>query len=1127
MKALASLQLAVVLLATCIGVLAWATLLEKWYGATAAHFAVYDTGWFAVLNGLLAVNVLCAMLIRLPWRWRQVGFVVTHGGILVLLVGCWVSWQFGVEGQLPVYEGHWAHRAYQDSYHFELRVDSENEVTCVPFVSGPFDWERYAELGWFPWRLAYRSEGTIYDEDGITLEVLDYMTEPQPAARVRLTVDGKAEEFDIPALSEDPEPKRTSVVTGKNRRVAVVLRQDEIDLGFQVRLRQFQRKLDPGASMPSHYSSLVDLLDRNEPPQTLKKDVQITLNAPVDFADPVSGRTYRLFQASFGGPWLPGEAEFEQLVGRDRSRDHVYLSRLSVNYDPGRWLKYAGSFLIVIGILLVYRLRLLLPRSVTSTSVVLLCVLAAGGGCAADDSGMDWGAWRRMPAFGDGRVVPVDTFAVDSAEAICGRANPTLQVAGAAPRTYSAAELLFSWLAEPERWEKTAFLVADDPQLREEILGLPLYDEDGRRLRFASPADVEGCEGLERRWAELEQRSDREGKEFRLVGVEKKIKALIDAYSKYRMLTYNPTASNAPQRFYARVRSSGIAWRTLAGSLQGGARVERDPKVRKLMVRAGESLQKLIAVVHGESFSREKVQEPIASFRRATEELAAHLADSKDRTLVGLAIDLSQQTLEMQLALWDSGETLRLVPALNPGALEQNRDPSDDASPWLSFSAMIDGSDDLMRAYPQPELKAVRKAWDQLRAAYGVRDASADKRAAFSQAMNRFLDAVRTLAESIEPLRSQQLCQEMDSNVIDTTAYPPLGSGEAEIFYNRLDPFFWAWVVSLAATLCLLLAVGRIQRSMFWLGTIVLVVAQVFTATGLLLRGYITELVPLTGMFETVVFVALYAALLGLWYCLSGLKRRTISTDEDASDRQSALGGMDEVLQRRPFVLAGAIVSFTALVLAYYAPATVMHRHIGSVTPILRDNFWLAVHVVTIMASYASAAIALILGNMALGHYLFGRYVTTDAGRRPPQACRLLAGFIYTALQITVLLLAAGTILGALWADKAWGRFWAWDPKEVWALISLLVYIAILHARHIGWAADFGMTVAAVLGATAVLFTWYGVNFLLGSGMHSYGAGAGGQWAVGTAVAAQWLFLACAAVRHLAESRDEEAKHAE
>jgi ABC-type transport system involved in cytochrome c biogenesis permease subunit len=129
-----------------------------------------------------------------------------------------------------------------------------------------------------------------------------------------------------------------------------------------------------------------------------------------------------------------------------------------------------------------------------------------------------------------------------------------------------------------------------------------------------------------------------------------------------------------------------------------------------------------------------------------------------------------------------------------------------------------------------------------------------------------------------------------------------------------------------------------------------------------------------------------------------------------------------------------------------------------------------------------------------------------------------LAGFTYTAIQITVLLLTAGTILGALWGDKAWGRFWGWDPKEVWALVSLLVYILILHARYVGWSGDFGMAVAAVLGATAVLFTWYGVNFLLNTGMHSYGTGSGGQWEVGGAVALNWLFLAAAASRYMTET---------
>ena len=354
LAALGSLQLAVVLIATYACVLAWATGMESKYGAAAAHFAVYDSRWFTAINVLLAGNVLCAVLIRFPWSRRQTGFLITHTGILVLLAGCLASQRYGIEAQLPVFEGRAAHHAYKDSYHFQLRVDSAAPID-VPFIAGPFSWDQYAVLSWFPWRCEHRSQGIVHDEDGITLEVLDYRNEPRPSVRVRLSVDDVAEEFDLVVSSEVlAEEEVLHAVTGEKRRATVAFRQDEVDLGFQVYLHRFRRKLDPGVDMASHYSSVVDFLDRGDPPQTLEKDVLITLNAPVDFADPQTGRTYRLFQSSFDGPWMPGEPEFDRLVGKDRGRDQVYLSRLSVNDDPGRGLKYVGCLLIVVGIIVYY-----------------------------------------------------------------------------------------------------------------------------------------------------------------------------------------------------------------------------------------------------------------------------------------------------------------------------------------------------------------------------------------------------------------------------------------------------------------------------------------------------------------------------------------------------------------------------------------------------------------------------------------------------------------------------------------------------------------------------------------------------------------------------------------------------
>ena len=109
-----------------------------------------------------------------------------------------------------------------------------------------------------------------------------------------------------------------------------------------------------------------------------------------------------------------------------------------------------------------------------------------------------------------------------------------------------------------------------------------------------------------------------------------------------------------------------------------------------------------------------------------------------------------------------------------------------------------------------------------------------------------------------------------------------------------------------------------------------------------------------------------------------------------------------------------------------------------------------------------------------------------------------------------VILLAAGTILGGVWANESWGRFWGWDPKETWALISLLGYLALLHARFIGWVKDFGLAVGAVLCFMLIVMTWYGVNFVLGRGLHSYGFGAGGgQW-ITLYLIAEFVYLSLA-----------------
>jgi ABC-type transport system involved in cytochrome c biogenesis permease subunit len=241
----------------------------------------------------------------------------------------------------------------------------------------------------------------------------------------------------------------------------------------------------------------------------------------------------------------------------------------------------------------------------------------------------------------------------------------------------------------------------------------------------------------------------------------------------------------------------------------------------------------------------------------------------------------------------------------------------------------------------------------------------------------------------------------------------------------------------------------------------------------------------------------------------------------------------EELLQRRAIGVVTAGVTLLAALVAYLAP--ISGKRIAPLMPVLRDNFWLTLHVVTITASYGAGALVWGLANLSLAHFLFGRYrlIREDSAevppanpnevsrgavaKRPPGACTALAHFMYRGMQVAVLLLAAGTIFGGLWADVSWGRFWGWDSKEVWALIALLVYLGVLHGRLIGMLNEFGLAVGAIFGATAIIVAWYGVNFVFGSGLHSYGEGTGGGAYVALALVLNWLFVGAAWLRYSAE----------
>lgn len=344
-----------------------------------------------------------------------------------------------------------------------------------------------------------------------------------------------------------------------------------------------------------------------------------------------------------------------------------------------------------------------------------------------------------------------------------------------------------------------------------------------------------------------------------------------------------------------------------------------------------------------------------------------------------------------------------------------------------------------------------------------------------TQAYSRMLEGVhrQDLAQALAGARA------LAATLPQMGPYPSQDQLEREIGYNRLHPFRLAWVLYLLGLL-LLIGAGMAAGPLLYRGGLALVLAGfAMHAYGFWLRCTIAGRPPVTNMYESVVWVSLGAMAFALIF--------------------------EALYRSRTFLMAACSVAIVGLVLADNLPA-VLDPSIHPLTPVLRNNFWLTVHVLTITLGYAAFLLATGLGHMCLWHYL------TGPDRR--ERLRGLTQALYRSLQVGVLLLAAGTILGGVWAAYSWGRFWGWDPKEVWALIALLGYLALLHGRFTGWIGPFGLAAGSVVAFMLVLMAWYGVNFVLGQGLHSYGFGNGGAGYVAGFAAADLAFVALVAWRY-------------
>lgn len=417
-------------------------------------------------------------------------------------------------------------------------------------------------------------------------------------------------------------------------------------------------------------------------------------------------------------------------------------------------------------------------------------------------------------------------------------------------------------------------------------------------------------------------------------------------------------------------------------------------------------------------------------------------------------IDAKETLTNVELKGLELAQRLRAYQAermgLNVGILP---DVNSAQNTWLSLATVLVTKFDDANDPQGSNRQAQQKLW-QARSAFLKGDVSA-----FNQSSREF----REIAISISA----------------TAASPPNQARmDAEVAYNHWQPFRLAESFMVFAVLASCLIALRTSLPVpYWTAFAACATSTCVLLVGVVLRAVISGRLPFASMYESVVTVATGIVLIGIIW---------------------------EVRFRKGFVLAvTAVVSLLALLVANHC-STFLDCQIRPLEPILRSPIWLVVHVLAASLSYAAFAVAMGISNLTLGYYAMrvNRSELTHS----------LSHITSRLIQVGIVLLSTGMFFGCLWADSAWGRFWALDPKEVWTLITLLCYVAVLRAWHGGRLTERGFAAASTLCFSLVIMTWYGVNFILRTGLHSYGFASGGQVLVCAVVLLQIAYTTAALV---------------
>jgi ABC-type transport system involved in cytochrome c biogenesis permease subunit len=314
-----------------------------------------------------------------------------------------------------------------------------------------------------------------------------------------------------------------------------------------------------------------------------------------------------------------------------------------------------------------------------------------------------------------------------------------------------------------------------------------------------------------------------------------------------------------------------------------------------------------------------------------------------------------------------------------------------------------------------------------------------------------------------------------------------------EAQYYQKNWFLYGLVLFIIGTVTALvmffLGRGRAASVFYWSTLAATSAGLIYCIIPIVKRSVIMQRPPVGNLYDTIIFIGATSVLIAL---------------------------LMEWMTRRRFALGVAPILGTLLIiLARRFELGDAKDNMDPLVAVLDSNYWLTIHVLTITLGYSAGLLSAFL---SFG-YLLMRGLRLDKGDK--EIRRSLTRAVYGMICLTLFLSLVGTVLGGIWANDSWGRFWGWDPKENGALLIVLWTLSILHARLGGYIREWGLHYAAVFTAAVVTFSWWHVNFL-GVGLHNYGftAGKGTIWQFYIVIIAILVFGFIARAMEGAEKRE-------